>query len=259
MSATLSVLRAALANPRLALGHRNIFLLSHMRANTSLFGHLVGSHPWIEGYYEMHIGYFSWKSLWRQKLRHFAGHPAKPGARFMFDKLLHDGHHVAPALLLRPGTRTIFMTRGPEQSVKSLVVLYRNHLPHLPEATVQGAVDYYVQRLASLARTAATPGLRYFYIDAERLIEDTGATVGALSSWLGLPTPIPTRYETFEQTGRGHGGDHSERLKSGEVSRAKSDYSAIALSDEQLQAIHTAYQACRQQMVAGAEAREVLR
>jgi hypothetical protein len=258
MSATLSVLRAALTNPRLALGHRNLFLLSHMRANTSLFGHLVGSHPWVEGYYEMHIGYFSWKSLWRQKLRHFAEHRAKPGARFMFDKVLHDGHHVAPELLLRPGTRTIFMVRGPEQSVKSLVVLYRTHLPQLPEATVQGAVDYYVQRLASLARTAATPGLRYFYLDAERLIEDTGAAVGALSGWLGLASPIPTRYDTFEQTGRGHGGDHSERLKSGEVSRAKSDYSAIELSPAQLQAIRTAYRDCRQRLLAGAEAREVL-
>ena len=34
-----------------------IFLLSHMRAYTSLAGHILGSHPQINGYYEMHLGY----------------------------------------------------------------------------------------------------------------------------------------------------------------------------------------------------------
>ncbi len=68
----MSLLGALITNPPLVLQHRNIFLLSHMRANTSLFGHLMGSHPEVEGYYEMHIGYHSWRSLWRQKLLHFA-------------------------------------------------------------------------------------------------------------------------------------------------------------------------------------------
>lgn len=257
MNETLSVLRAAATNPRLVLEHHNIFLLSHMRANTSLFGHLVGSHPWIEGYYEMHIGYFSWKSLWRQKWRHFANHRAKPGARYMFDKLLHDGHHITAELLLRPTARTIFMTRSAEQSVKSLVVLYRKQLPNLPEATVQGATDYYIQRMESLANTAATPGLRYFYLDAERLIGDTASTLNALSSWLELPTPIPTAYGTFENTGRGNAGDHSERLKSGQVSRAASDYSDVVMTPEQTQAAQAAYARCRQRLIAGAEAYQV--
>jgi len=257
LSPALALLRAAAANPRLVLQHRNIFLMSHMRANTSVFGHLMGSHPWIEGYYEMHIGYYSWKSLWRQKLRHFADHRAKPQARYMFDKVLHDGHHVAPALLVRPGSRTIFMTRAAEQSVKSLVVLFRKHAPHLPEASVEGATAYYVQRLATLADTAATPGLAYFYLDAERLIGDTGTALGALSDWLGLPTAIPTQYGTFENTGRGNAGDHSERLKSGQVSRTQSDYSDILLSPAQLQAIEAAHRQCRARLIAGAQASAV--
>ena len=29
-----------------------ILLLSHMRANTSLFGHILGTHPEINGYHE---------------------------------------------------------------------------------------------------------------------------------------------------------------------------------------------------------------
>jgi hypothetical protein len=37
--------------------YARIFLLSHMRAFTSLAGHILGSHPQINGYYEMHISY----------------------------------------------------------------------------------------------------------------------------------------------------------------------------------------------------------
>ena len=35
--------------------YQHIFLLSHMRANTSLISHILGSHPQISGYYEMHL------------------------------------------------------------------------------------------------------------------------------------------------------------------------------------------------------------
>lgn len=227
----MSLLQALVANPALVLQHRNIFLLSHMRANTSLFGHLLGSHPLVEGYYEMHIGYYSWKSLWRQKLRHFANHEAKPGARLMFDKVLHDGHEVALPLLQRPNSHTVMMLREPEQSIKSLVTLYRGDSPHLPEATPEGAARYYIDRLNSLGHLGTALQQRYFYLDAECLVTDTEPTLRALGGWLGLPTPIPTEYQTFAQTGRGKSGDTSSRLKSGKVSRSVNQYEGIVLPD----------------------------
>ena len=248
----MSFAKALPANPELILRHRNIFLLSHMRANTSLFGHLIGSHPLVEGYYEMHIGYYSWKSLWRQKLRHFANHNVKPGARWMFDKVLHDGHHVATSLLMRDTSRTIIMLRAPEQSVKSLVALYRKHSPQLPEATPEGATRYYVDRLAALADTAGAIGPRYFYLDAENLISRTDVTLAELSTWLGFDTPIPSQYDTFENTGQGNTGDHSSRLKSGKVNRTRSDYSDIELTSAQQAAAEEAYQRHREQIIAGA-------
>jgi hypothetical protein len=247
----MSLLAAALANPNLVLRHRNIFLLSHMRANTSLFGHLIGSHPLVEGYYEMHIGYYGWKSLWRQKLKHFADHKAKPTARYMFDKVLHDGHHVALPLLQRADSHSILMLRAPEQSIKSLVALFRKQLPHLPEATPEGAATYYITRLDSLARSALAIGPRYFYLDAECLIRATAPSLAALSDWLAFPTPIPTEYSTFSNTGRGDAGDHSERLKSGKVSGAKSDYSDIEVPAQLMQQAHETYRLRREQLIAG--------
>ena len=247
----MAILNALIDNPRLVVQHRNIFLLSHMRANTSLFGHLIGSHPEVEGYYEMHIDYYSWKSLWRQKLRHFSGHRAKPGARFMFDKVLHEGHHVAPEILRRETSRTIFMLREPGQSVKSLVALYRKRNPQLPEAEPQGATDYYVNRVRQLADIAEEIGPRYFYLDAERLISESGSTLASLSKWLGLATPIPAEYDTFANTGRGNTGDHSARLKSGRIHHGRSDYSEIVLTPEQQDAARDAYRSARTRLIEG--------
>ncbi|MES2715278.1 MAG: sulfotransferase [Pseudomonadota bacterium] len=246
----MSVLKAIAANPALMLRHRNIFLLSHMRANTSLFGHLLGSHPQVEGYYEMHIGYYSWKSLWRQKLRHFAAHQAKPGARYMFDKVLHDGHAVAPALLQRPDSRTIMMLREPVQSIKSLVVLYRSTSPQLPEATPEGAARYYIDRLATLAQLAPLLQQRFFYLDAECLVQDTAPTLAALGDWLALDTPIPTEYQTFSNTGRGNTGDTSSRLKSGKVSHSSNDYSGIVVPSALMQEATQAYRSHRATLLA---------
>jgi len=245
----MSMLNALIANPGLVLQHRNIFLLSHMRANTSLFGHLMGSHPQVQGYYEMHIGYHSWKSLWRQKLLHFADHTAKPGARWMFDKVLHDGHAVALPLLQRPRSRTVIMLRAPAQSIKSLAVLYQQTSPQLPEAQPAGAARYYIDRLDTLARTGQAMQQRYFYMDAEALISDTAGTLQALGSWLDLDGPIPTEYQTFSNTGRGHAGDTSSRLKSGKVSRSGNDYSSIEVPAALMQEAEQAYAQRRASLV----------
>jgi hypothetical protein len=188
---------------------------------------------------------------------HFADHAAKPGARHMFDKVLHDGHQVALPLLRRPSSRTIFMLRAPEQSIKSLIVLYRQHRPHLPEATAEGATRYYVDRLHTLAGMADALRPDYFYLDAECLLGKPEVALGALSDWLGFATPIPTEYDTFAQTGRGDAGDHSSRLKSGKISKSKTDYGVVDLPDALLAEAQAAYDTCRSRLRDGS-ARHVL-
>jgi hypothetical protein len=249
----MSIVHALIANPTLVLRQRNIFLLSHMRANTSLFGHLVGSHPEIEGYYEMHIGYHSWKSLWRQKMRHFENHAPKAGARYMFDKILHDGHHVSTAILQRDTSRAIFMLREPEQSIKSLVALYRERTPQPPESTPAGATRYYVDRLQTLGRIASELGHRYFYLDAEAIIDNTETTLASLSDWLSLSGPIPSTYGAFALTGHRKVGDPSARLKSGKIERGGNGYAGIALDPDLLAAACAAYEHSRQQLLAESE------
>lgn len=243
----MSLFNAFIANPALVLRHRNIFLLSHMRANTSLFGHLLGSHPQVEGYYEMHIGYYGWKSLWRQKLLHFAEHQAKPSARFMFDKVLHDGHAVSPALLLRPSSHTVMMLREPGQSIKSLVTLYRgDNKSHLPEASPEGAAQYYIDRLHTLAELAPCLAGRYFYLDAESLVQNTAPALQGIAQWLGLDGPIPTEYQTFTRTGKGDAGDTSHELKSGKISRTAKRYDDIEVPEHCMAEAQARYAQCRE-------------
>jgi hypothetical protein len=248
----MTLLAALLANPALVLRQRNILLLSHMRANTSLFGHLLGSHPLVEGYYEQHIGYYSWKSLWRAKALHFAEHAAKPGARWMFDKVLHDGHGINPSLLCRPSCRPIMMLRAPHQTLPSIVALYRKEHPDLPEARPEGATRYYVERLQSLAAIASRIGSKYCYLDAECLVEDTSRTLTTLGDWLGFEVPIPTQYEPFARTGRRDAGDTSSRLRAGRVVPADAGrYNDIAVPLDMLEGAEATYARCRALLLAG--------
>jgi len=70
-----------------------------MRAFTSLAGHILGSHPQINGYYEMHISYEDASALDRQLEMFRQGDVLKANSRYLFDKLLHNDY------VLKPGRR----------------------------------------------------------------------------------------------------------------------------------------------------------
>lgn len=225
----LSAAKQLLINKNLLLRHENIFLFSHMRANTSLFGHILGSHPEIEGYYEMHIGYYSWKSLWRQKLLYLDNHTAKSTSHFFFDKLLHDYCTVSPEILARPNTKSILMLRKPEQSIKSIISLYRKNEPDHGYAQAEGASRYYISRLIEISNIAQSIPRNYFYLDAEDLIDTTTVTLASLSTWLNLRTPLSAEYKLFNKTGAPQAGDDSARIRTGGIDKNPSNYEKIKL------------------------------
>jgi len=243
-------LKATASNPRHLFRHRNIFLMSHMRANTSLFAHILGSHPAIEGYYEMHIGYYSWKSLWRQKLLHFAKHEAKPHSHTFFDKLLHNYCIVAPELLSRPSTKVIMMLRAPERTIKSIISMYRKIDPGHVHADPVQATRYYVDRLAALRRIAQSLPARFYYLDAEALVDSPDSTLAELSSWLNLTPPLSSEYQLFANTGKGNFGDNSETIRSGKIVHSNSSYDSIELPAGLLAEATADYLQCRDELVA---------
>lgn len=249
----LTAAKQLIRNRKLLFRHENIFLFSHMRANTSLFGHILGSHPEIEGYYEMHIGYYSWKSLWRQKLLYLDNHASKPTSRFFFDKLLHHYCVVAPDILARPSTRCIFMLRQPEKTIPSIVGLYLKNQPDHEFATVEGAAAYYMARIGELADLARTMPHGYYYLDAEDLIDRSTETLLALSEWLGLSQPLTPEYKMFSKTGALGAGDSSELMKSGSISKRQNDYSGIKIPDELISRVRDLYLSSHEILAGGAK------
>jgi len=234
-----------------------IFLLSHMRAYTSLLGHLLGSHPEIDGYFEMHRGYRTPKDLALQEAAYQREEGLKPAGRYLFDKLLHNDY---PLLLDRIGQEEVIVLialRDPDQAIPSIVHLFRGRSPPDPYGEPEGACQYYVERLAWLAAFAtAWPG-RYDYFDAECLVECPVPLLASLTRWLDLGSPLRPEYRRFSRTGLARSGDTSAAIASGGILQQERRYGDIALAAELQAQARQAYRACREAVMAGAQAVEL--
>jgi len=231
-----------------------IFLLSHMRAYTSLVGHLLGSHPEIDGYYEMHRGYRFADDLERQAAQYAAADPFKPGSRYLFDKLLHNDYPLDLDALGPVPVVVLASLRQPAPTLKSIVHLFAGKDHDDPYATPAGAAGYYIERLQALAAFATRYRGRYFYFDAECIRSDTPGTLNTLAGWLGLGSPLSPQYRRFSQTGVAGAGDSSPALATGRVLDAVNAYAGIALDAASLAEAERAYAGCRATLVAHAAA-----
>jgi hypothetical protein len=229
-----------------------IFLLSHMRAYTSLAGHILGSHPQINGYYEMHLGYEEPAALDRQLEAFLQDEVLKPEGRYLFDKLLHNDYVLKPERLGLADIRILVALAEPEHTIRSIVHLFRQKPdPDLYASPVEAA-KYYVERVRTLTEFCRTTEWPYTYFDAELLLRAPEKLLPRLTEWLELESPLSERYEVFSQTGRARRGDTSERVRSGRIDRARSDYSHVVIPQEVLGAAQAAYRECREEIVAGA-------
>jgi hypothetical protein len=229
-----------------------IFLLSHMRAYTSLAGHILGSHPQINGYYEMHLGYEDASALDRQLETFLQDEALKPGCRYLFDKLLHNDYALKPERLGLANIKILVALADPEHTIRSIVHLFRQKPdPDLYASPVEAA-KYYVERLRAIAEFCRTSDWPYYYFDAELLLRAPEKLLPRLTAWLELDSPLSERYEVFSQTGKARRGDTSQRVRSGRIDRVRSDYSDVPIPQEVLGAAEEAYRVCREEIVARA-------
>jgi len=223
-----------------------------MRAYTSLLGHILGSHPQISGYYEMHLDYRDPRALQRQ-LELYCEHDAlKPRSRFLFDKLLHNDYALSAALIDHPDTRILLALRRPDDSIRSIVRLFRQKPEVERYAQVNAAAEYYIQRVQALADFCRDQAGRYFYFDAEAMVQEPGPLLALIGQWLALDTPLSETYERFSQTGVERKGDASSRLRSGRIDAQASDYSSIEISPESLSEAASMYRVGRELMLGSA-------
>ena len=229
--------------------YARIFLLSHMRAYTSLAGHILGSHPQIDGYYEMHLGYEDASALDRQLELFLQDHALKPGSRYLFDKLLHNDYVLKPERLGLADVRLLVSLAEPEHTLKSIVNLFRQKPdPDLYASPVEAA-KYYVERVRAIADFCRTTDRPYFYFDAELLLRAPEMLLPKLTAWLALDSPLSERYEVFSQTGRARRGDTSARVLSGRIDRTRSDYSDVVIPEDVLGTARAAYREARHAII----------
>ena len=232
--------------------YARIFLLSHMRAYTSLAGHILGSHPRINGYYEMHLGYEDAAALDRQLEAFRHDEALKPGSRYLFDKLLHNDYALKPERLGRADIKILVALAEPAHTIRSIVYLFRQKPDPDLYASPVAAANYYIERVRALAGFCRTTDWPYSYFDAELLQRAPERLLPRLTAWLELDSPLSERYEVFSQTGKARRGDTSERVRSGRIDRARSDYSEVAIPEDVLKAAAEAYRECREEIAARA-------
>ena len=232
--------------------YQRIYLLSHMRAYTSLIGHILGSHPQINGYYEMHLSYNSAADLDKQLRLYRKSEKLKPGSIYLFDKLLHNDYVLDMHILAGTDYRLLMSVRCPESSLKSIIRLFQSKQTEEPYADPGQATGYYVQRLKSLAEFSRNNPGQYFYFDAELIKTDSRDLLHALARWCELTTPLSDRYQTFSLTGKARAGDSSELINSGKIEASEEDFSGIELEAKHISQAEQAYAECRRVMLGNA-------
>ena len=229
--------------------YSRIFLLSHMRAFTSLAGHILGSHPEINGYFEMHISYDDASALNKQ-LDVLQEHEAlKQNSHYLFDKLLHNDYQLKPELPGFDGIKILLALRQPEHTIKSIVNLFAQKETVELYASPEEATKYYNERLEVLADFCRTFAQGYYYFDAELLQSAPEILLPAMSGWLELDSPLSERYKLFSHTGKARKGDSSNLIHSGAIDKTRIDYSHIRLPEDELKRAIMAYQNCRQLII----------
>ncbi|MCL6555267.1 MAG: hypothetical protein K6T56_02775 [Burkholderiales bacterium] len=226
-----------------------IFLVSHMRAFTTLAGHVLGSHPEINGYYEMHLRYEDAASLDRQRECFCRHHTLKAGSRYLFDKILHDDYPIEPARLGPVELKLLLSLRPPAPTLASIVELFAAKSGEHPYAEPAGAAAYYRARLATLAQFAERFPGRYVYFDAELWQRAPETLLAWLGGLLGLATPLSNEYQLFPLTGKPGAGDSSPRIASGRIERTARQIPQGLLPADLLAEAEETYASCRARLI----------
>jgi hypothetical protein len=222
-----------------------IFLLSHMRACTSLAGHILGSHPQINGYFELQIGYEDAAAFDRQLAVYTQYETLKPAGRYLFDKLLHNEYALDTARTGDVECRLLVALQEPRRTISSIIELFARKGPDELYATPQGAAGYYMERLRWLAGFCQVARQPYCYYDAELFQVAPERLLGKLTQWLALDPPLSEQYQVFSQTGVPGKGDSSPLIRSGRIATTRVDYAHVQVPEELLQRAQAVYRECR--------------
>ncbi len=220
-----------------------IHILSHMRAGSSLFTHLLVLNPDICGYGETHVPYDNRQALTRVagKVMYMLRRFPLPGAeRFILDKSLHN--HLLKKenvqLLADGKSHVIFLVREPAGALSSLT----GYLG----LSKKEAIDYYTSRLQMLESYAVdlSKKKRCSAFTYDQLIDNTRECFSLLEKQLNLQTPLSENYQLLRTTGKKGIGDASSNIFQGRIIRNRKKATLPDLSTGELNFVWNAYNRC---------------
>jgi hypothetical protein len=244
---------ATAKNPRLLSPRKDyIFILSHMRAHTSLLSHILGSHPDISGHSEMHQGYSDSLDLLKLRCKVSIDNADTLSGRYVLDKVLND-YPFGSRVVKAPEAKLIFILREPETTLKSIIAMGQRFTGVDWHSDPRKVLDYYIARLSRLeqiaqARAEAGASAAFFF-DSERLLDRTSLVLRELTQWLGLTTELSATYTIFKTTGQLGWGDPSDAIKSARIVRHLGCRNAVELDAKILEAVRPSYRRCRETLI----------
>jgi len=183
-----------------------LFVLAHMRCGSTALANVLCSRADVSGYGEAHVGYRDRAAPGQLALNQMRRGGWKPRAGLLFDKILHSRHDRAvPPEFFR--ARAIFVVRRPDETIASIVSLFRGH-PGKEYPTAHEAARYYIGRLTRLeALWQRFAEHRRIGLTHEALVGDPDSALAAISRRLAFDPPIVNRYVSLAASRSGGGGD----------------------------------------------------
>jgi len=229
--------------------YKYVFLISHVRSGSSLFTHLLNTHPAICCYGETSIAYASRNDLDRLVVTvHGVLRKLSMKEAIVADKLLHNRLLIDHALLNERDVFPVFLLRDPMESLASMITnLAVPWYGDSSEESVQKLVDHYVQRLKTIKEYAmdfARPECSLF-VTYDRMLSNPTRLFMMLGEILGIDKRLfSVNYKTLRTTGLWGLGDGSPNIMSGVIQSRKEIKKPKNLLPAQQVVIEEAYRNC---------------
>ena len=246
--------------PALNRFHRYLLVLTHARSYSTLFCHILGSHPQICGYNESKLAYEKITDFVKLNcLVHNAGNYRRE-SEYVLDKLIYDHFTVSDVVLSHARVMPIFILREPEAAITSHTrMILREHGEGLvnwgfagssPPFAMLTAAEFYCRRLVNLQtirERLERLGNRGIFLASESLMDETGLAFQLVERTLSLREPLRETYQLFEKTGVCGGGDTSPMIRTGHIVRKRaSDHErAVEIPPDVLDRARKLHNECR--------------
>jgi hypothetical protein len=217
--------------------YQYVFVLAHARSGSTLLSHILASHPDFAGAGESYVTYRTPSDLSKlvQTTCEYL-HKVQLDEEYIVDQINVDTFLTDETLASRRIYGSVILIREPEGTLKSLVGAFGRQ-----EAA---AVDYYVDRLATLARYGALLAQRAIWVEYDDIVERTEVTLAGLTHFFGVDPPFRPDYLTHRKTGKV--GDPSSNIMKGRIFRTQKH--DVEISPQALAEAALAYRTCRQKL-----------